>query len=95
MKTLIILTATEDRLEFIPNVRADIALYVGEINLEDDDIAPANAMCFNGKLSVKAKKHIVEQIQDEYDNDINAVFLEFEGEKADCPDDYSFTIKTK
>ena len=95
MKTLIILTATEDKLEFIPNVRADIALYVGEMNLENDNMAPANAMCFNGQLSKEAKEHIVNQIRSEYNKDIEAIFLEIEGKNPICSDDYSLTIKSE
>ena len=52
MKTLIILTATEDKLEYIPNARASAVLYLGEMNLENDneDDTPANAICFNGQF---------------------------------------------
>ena len=95
MKTLIILTATEEKLEYIPSVRSNIVLYIGEMNLEDDDTAPANAMCYNGKLDEKAKKRIVEQIQDEYDDDISVLFFELKGEQAACPDDYTIEIKSE
>lgn len=95
MKTLIILTATEEKLEYIPLVRSNIVLYVGEMNLEDDDTAPANAMCFNGQLSKEAKEHIVNQIRDEYNDEIEAAFFEMEGNEAISPDDYTFTIKSK
>lgn len=95
MKTLIILTATEEKLEYIPSVRSNIVLYVGEMNLEDDNMAPANAMCYNGQLSKEAKEHIVDQIRDEYDNEVDAVFFEIEGDKPICSDNYSFTIKSE
>lgn len=61
MKTLIILTATEDKLDYIPSVRASVrasvrvsvVLYLGEMNLENDneDDTPANGICFNGQLT--------------------------------------------
>ena len=94
MRTLIILTATEEKLEYIPSVRSNIVLHVGEMNLEDDDMAPANAMCFNGRLSKEAKEHIVNQIRDEYDYEVNAIFFEQEGE-PDMPDDYTLIIKSE
>lgn len=37
MKTLIILIATEDKLDYIPSVRASVVLYLGEMNLENDN----------------------------------------------------------
>lgn len=37
MKTLIILTATEDKLDYIPSARASVVLYLGEMNLENDN----------------------------------------------------------
>ena len=95
MKTLIILTATEEKLEYIPSVRLDIVLYIGKINLENDDVAPVNAMCFNGKLTKETKEYIVNQIKDEYNDDVDATFFEIEGSKAICPDDYTFTIKSE
>lgn len=95
MKTLIILTATEEKLEYIPSVRSNIVLYVGEMNLEDDDMAPANAMCYNGQLSKEAKEHIVDQIRREYNNEVDAVFFEMEGSEATGSDNYSFTIKSE
>ena len=51
MKTLIILT--EDKLDYIPSARASVVLYLGEMNLENDneDDTPANAICFNGQLT--------------------------------------------
>lgn len=95
MKTLIILAATEEKLEYIPSVRSNIVLYIGEMNLEDDDIAPANALCFNGELTKEAKEHIANQIQKEYDTDISVLFLELKGEQAVCPDDYTIEIKSE
>ena len=95
MKTLIILTATEEKLEYIPSVRSNIVLYVGEMNLEDDDTAPANALCFNGELTKEAKEHIANQIQKEYDTDILVLFFELKGEQAVCPDDYTIEIKSE
>lgn len=95
MKTLIILTATEEKLEYIPSVRSNIVLYVGEMNLEDDDVAPANALCYNGQLSKEAKEHIVNQIRDEYDDEVDAVFFETEGDGAVGSDNYTFTIKSE
>lgn len=95
MKTLIILTATEEKLEYIPSVRSNIVLYIGEMNLEDDDTAPANAICFNGQLTKEAKEHIAYQIQKEYDTDISALFFELKGEQAVCPDDYTIEIKSE
>lgn len=95
MKTLIILTATEEKLEYIPSVRSNIVLYIGEINLEDDDTAPANALCFNGELTKEAKEHIVNQIRDEYNDEVEVVFFEMEGSKAISLGDYTFTIKSE
>lgn len=95
MKTLIILTATEEKLEYIPSVRSNIVLYIGEMNLEDEDTAPANAMCFNGQLTKEAKKNIADQIQEEYDTDISVLFFELKGEQAVCPDDYTIEIKSE
>ena len=95
MKTLIILTATEEKLEYIPSIRSNIVLYVGEMNLEDDDTAPANALCFNGELTKEAKEHIANQIQKEYDTDISVLFFELKGEQAVCPDDYTIEIKSE
>ena len=95
MKTLIILTATEEKLEYIPSVHSNIVLYIGEMNLEDDDAAPANALCFNGQLSTEAKEHIVNQIRDEYNNEVKVVFFEIEGNEAISPDDYTYTIKSE
>ena len=95
MKTLIILIATEEKLEYIPSVRSNIVLYIGEMNLEDDDTAPANALCFNGELTKEAKEHIANQIQREYDTDISVLFFELKGEQAVCPDDYTIEIKSE
>lgn len=95
MKTLIILTATEEMLEYILSVRLNIVLYIGEMNLEDDDTAPANAMCFNGPLSKEAREHVVNQIRDEYDDEVDATFFETEGSGAIGSDDYTFTIKSE
>lgn len=95
MKTLIILIATEEKLEYIPSVRSNIVLYIGEMNLEDDDTAPANALCFNGELTKEAKGHIANQIQKEYDTDISVLFFELKGEQAVCPDDYTIEIKSE
>lgn len=95
MKTLIILIATEEKLEYIPSVRSNIVLYIGEMNLEDDDTAPANALCFNGELTKEAKEHIANQIQKEYDTDISVLFFELKGEQAACPDDYTIEIKSE
>ena len=95
MKTLIILIATEEKLEYIPSVRSNIVLYIGEMNLEDDDTAPANALCFNGELTKEAKEHIANQIQKEYDTDISVLFFELKGEQAVCPDDYTIEIKSE
>lgn len=91
MKTLIILTATEEKLEYLPSVRSNIVLYIGEMNLEDEDTAPANALCFNGKLTKEAKGHIADQIQKEYDTDILALF--FELKETACPDDYIMEVE--
>ena len=95
MKTLIILIATEEKLEYIPSVRSNIVLYVGEMNLEDDDTAPANAMCFNGILSTDQKEHIADQLRREHDDDISVLFFELKGEQAVCPDDYTIEIKSE
>lgn len=95
MKTLIILIATEEKLEYIPSVRSNIVLYIGEMNLEDDDTAPANALCFNGELTKEAKEHIANQIQKEYDTDISVLFFELKGEQAVYPDDYTIEIKSE
>lgn len=95
MKTLIILTATEEKLEYIPSVHSNIVLYVGEMSLFDEGTDPANVLCFNGQLSKEAKEHIVNQIRDEYNDEIEAVFFEMEGNEAISPDDYTFTIKSK
>ena len=95
MKTLIILIATEEKLEYIPSVRSNIVLYIGEMNLEDDDTAPANALCFNGELTKEAKEHMANQIQKEYDTDISVLFFELKGEQAVCPDDYTIEIKSE
>lgn len=96
MKTLIILTATEDKLEYIPSVRASTVLYLGEMNLENDneDDTPANALCFNGQLTKEQKEHLSEQLFRDYDNRISIIFFEQEGE-LDISDDYTFTIKSK
>ena len=96
MKTLIILTATEDKLDYIPSVRASAVLYLGEMNLENDneDDTPANALCFNGQLTKEQKEHLSEQLFRDYDNRISIIFFEQEGE-LDISDDYTFTIKSK
>ena len=95
MKTLIILTATEEKLEYIPSVRSNIVLYVGEMNLENEGTAPANAMCFNGQLPKEAKEHIINRIRDEYDDEVDAIFFEAEGDGAVGSNDYTFTIKSE
>lgn len=96
MKTLIILTATEEKLEYIPNARASTVIYLGEMNLENDneDDTPANALCFNGQLTKEQKEHLSEQLFRDYDNRISIIFFEQEGE-LDISDDYTFTIKSK
>lgn len=96
MKTLIILMATEDKLEYIPNARASAVLYLGEMNLENDneDDTPANAICFNGQLTKEQKEHLSEKLFRDYDNRITIVFFEQEGE-LDVSDDCTFTIKSK
>ena len=96
MKTLIILTATEEKLEYIPSARASAVLYLGEMNLENDneDDTPANALCFNGQLTKEQKEHLSEQLFRDYDNRISIIFFEQEGE-LDTSDDYTFTIKSK
>lgn len=96
MKTLIILTATENQLEYIPVVRADVVLYLGEMNLENDndDDTPANAICFNSQLTKEHKEHLANRIFKEYDNEIGIIFFEQEGE-VDSPDDYTLIIKSK
>lgn len=96
MKTLIILTATEEKLEYIPSARASAVLYLGEMNLENDneDDTPANALCFNGQLTKEQKEHLSEQLFRDYDNRISIIFFEQEGE-LDISDDYTFTIKSK
>ena len=95
MKTLIILTATEEKLEYLPSVRSNIVLYIGEMNLENEDEAPANALCFNGQLSQEAKERIVNQIRSEYDDEVDAIFFEIEGSGAIGSDDHTFTIKSE
>lgn len=95
MKTLIILAAPEEKLEYLPLVRLDIVLYIGKINLEDDDAAPANVMCLNGKLTREAKEHIVSQIQKGYGADVLVLFLELKGKQMVCPDDYTLEIKSE
>lgn len=94
MKTLIILTATEDKLDYIPSARA--VLYLGEMNLENDneDDTPANAICFNGQLTKEQKEHLSEKLFRDYDNRIGIIFFEQEGE-VDSPDDYTLIIKSK
>ena len=96
MKTLIILTATEDKLDYIPSARASAVLYLGEMNLENDneDNTPANAICFNGQLTKDQKKHLSEKLSKAYDNRISVIFFEQEGE-PDMPDDYTSIIKSK
>lgn len=96
MKTLIILTATEDKLDYIPSVRASVVLYLGEMNLEDDneDDTPANGIFFNGQLTKEQKEHLSEKLFRDYDNGINIIFFEQEGE-PDMPDDYTLIIKSK
>jgi hypothetical protein len=96
MKTLIILTATEDKLDYIPSVRASVVLYLGEMNLENDneDDTPANAICFNGQLTKEQKEYLTNRIFKEYDNEISIIFFEQEGE-PDIPDDYTLIIKSK
>lgn len=96
MKTLIILTATEDKLEFLRDVRADVVLYLGTMNLEndDEDDTPVNAICFNGRLTKNQKAHLSDQLYNEYENEISIIFFEQEGE-LDTPDDYTLTIKSK
>lgn len=96
MKTLIILTATEDKIEYLPSVRADVVLYLGEMNLENDndDDTPANAICFNGQLTKDQKKHLVDQLYNEFETEISIMFFEQEGE-LDMPDDYTLIIKSK
>ena len=86
MKTLIILIATEDKLDYIPSA----VLYLGEMNLENDneDDTPANAICFNGQLT---KEHLSEKLFRDYDNRISIIFFEQEGE----PDDYTLIIKSE
>ena len=92
MKTLIILTATEDKLDYIPSVRASVVLYLGEMNLEND--TPANAICFNGQLTKEQKEHLSEKLFRDYDNRISIIFFEQEGE-PDMPDDYTLIIKSE
>ena len=96
MKTLIILTATEDKLDYIPSARASAVLYLGEMNLENDneDDTPANAICFNGQLTKEQKEHLSEKLFRDYDNRIGIIFFEQEGE-VDSPDDYTLIIKSK
>lgn len=96
MKTLIILTATEEKLEYIPSARASAVLYLGEMNLENDneDDTPANAIYFNGQLTKEQKEHLSKKFLRDYDNSITIVFFEQEGE-PDMSDDYTFTIKSK
>lgn len=96
MKTLIILTATEEKLEYIPSARASAVLYLGEMNLENDneDDTPANAICFNGQLTKEQKEHLSEKLFRNYDNRISIIFFEQEGE-LDISDDYTFTIKSR
>ena len=96
MKTLIILTATEEKLDYIPNARASAVLYLGEMNLENDneDDTPANALYFNGQLTKEQKEHLSKKLLRDYDNSITIVFFEQEGE-PDMSDDYTFTIKSK
>ena len=91
MKTLIILIATEDKLDYIPSASA--VLYLGEMNLENDneDDTPANAICFNGQLT---KEHLSEKLFRDYDNRISIIFFEQEGE-PDMPDDYTLIIKSE
>lgn len=89
MKTLIILIATEDKLDYIPSA----VLYLGEMNLENDneDDTPANTICFNGQLT---KEHLSEKLFRDYDNRISIIFFEQEGE-PDMPDDYTLIIKSE
>lgn len=94
MKTLIILTATEEKLEYIPSARASAVLYLGEMNLENDNDMPANAICFNGQLTKEQKEHLSEKLFRNYDNRISIIFFEQEGE-LDISDDYTFTIKSR
>lgn len=96
MKTLIILTATEEKLDYIPSVRASVVLYLGEMNLENDneDNTPANAICFNGQLTEEQKEYLTNRIFKEYDNEISIIFFEQEGE-PDMPDDYTLIIKSE
>lgn len=96
MKTLIILIATEDKLDYIPSARASAVLYLGEMNLENDneDDTPANAICFNGQLTKEQKEHLSEKLFRDYDNRISIIFFEQEGE-PDMPDDYTLIIKSK
>lgn len=96
MKTLIILTATEDKLEYVPCARASVVLYLGEMNLENDneDDTPANSICFNGHLTEEQKEHLSEMLSKDYDNRIHVVFFEQEGE-PDMPDDYTLIIKSE
>lgn len=96
MKTLIILVATEDKLDYIPSVRASVVLYLGEMNLKNDneDDTPANAICFNGRLTKEQKEHLLEKLFRDYDNRISIIFFEQEGE-PDMPDDYTLIIKSE
>lgn len=91
MKTLIVLTASEDYLEYIPSVRVNAVRYLGEMNLEDDNSAPANLILFNGKLTVEQKKTLSDQIELN-DEQIHIMFLEYDGEPT-MPDDYTFVLK--
>lgn len=96
MKTLIILTATGDKLDHIPSVRDSVVFYLGEMNLENEnaDNTPVNSICFNGQLTKEQKNHLSEKIFRDYDDSISIVFFEQEGD-PDMPDDYTLIIKSK
>ena len=94
MKTVIILIVTEDELEYLSSVRASIVLYLGKMNLEneDNDDTPVNAICFNGQLTEEQKEYLAEKLFRNHDNRISIIFFEQEGE-PDMPDDYTLIIK--
>lgn len=92
MKTLIILLAHEEYLEYIPSVRADVILYIGEMNTVEDNDAPENLICYKGELTPKNKEYIKRIAESSLE--VNPLFIEIEGE-PDMPDDSTLIIKSK
>lgn len=91
MKTLIILLSNEEKLEYLPQVKADITLYIGEMNLIPDPTA--NMLLFKGKLTSHQKEHIIELLNKDYDEDeLSVIFIEAK-ENPKMPDGNTLVLK--